>query len=85
MMGASFHCVAKGVDSGEAILDVLNTRIDLQGTILELRGKDSNYCLFPALHQWQRIWPDWLWRSASARGSGIGLAHVLEGFEAWTS
>lgn len=51
MTGASFHCIDNGVDSGEVILDVLNTRIDPQDTILELRWNNFNDSLFPALHQ----------------------------------
>jgi len=49
--GASFHYVDNGIDSGEVILDVLNTRIDPQDTILELRWNNFNNSLFPALHQ----------------------------------
>ena len=51
MTGASFHYVDNGIDSGEVILDVLNTRIDPQDTILELRWNNFNNSLFPALHQ----------------------------------
>lgn len=49
--GASFHYVDNGVDSGEVILDVLNTHIDPADTILELRWNNFNNSLFPALHQ----------------------------------
>ncbi|MCK6374129.1 MAG: N(5)-hydroxyornithine transformylase PvdF [Zoogloea sp.] len=49
--GASFHYVDNGIDSGEVILDVLNTRIDPQDTILELRWNNFNNSLFPALQQ----------------------------------
>jgi len=51
MTGASFHFVDNGIDSGEVIVDVLNTRIDPQDTILELRWNNFNNSLFPALHQ----------------------------------
>ncbi|WP_454697074.1 N(5)-hydroxyornithine transformylase PvdF [Achromobacter aegrifaciens] len=51
MTGASFHYVDNGIDSGEVIFDVLNTRIDPQDTILELRWNNFNNSLFPALHQ----------------------------------
>ncbi len=51
MTGASFHYVDNGIDSGEVIHDVLNTRIDPQDTILELRWNNFNNSLFPALHQ----------------------------------
>ncbi|MFN3988506.1 MAG: formyltransferase family protein [Rhodocyclaceae bacterium] len=51
MTGASFHYVDNGIDSGEVILDVLNTEIDPQDTILELRWNNFNKSLFPALHQ----------------------------------
>lgn len=51
MTGASFHYVDNGIDSGEVILDVLNTRIDPQDTILELRWNNFNNSLFPALQQ----------------------------------
>ncbi len=51
MTGASFHYVDNGIDSGEVILDVLNTRIDPLDTILELRWNNFNNSLFPALHQ----------------------------------
>ncbi|MBD9428413.1 N(5)-hydroxyornithine transformylase PvdF [Achromobacter sp. ACM03] len=51
MTGASFHYVDNGIDSGEVILDVLNTRIDPRDTILELRWNNFNNSLFPALRQ----------------------------------
>lgn len=51
MTGASFHYVDNGIDSGEVILDVLNTGIDPQDSILELRWNNFNNSLFPALHQ----------------------------------
>ncbi|ADP15924.1 pyoverdine synthetase F [Achromobacter xylosoxidans A8] len=62
MTGASFHYVDNGIDSGEVILDVLNTRIDPQDTILELRWNNFNNSLFPALHQ------------GLARMAGLGVA-----------
>ncbi|WP_151634000.1 N(5)-hydroxyornithine transformylase PvdF [Noviherbaspirillum aerium] len=49
--GASFHYVDNGIDSGEVIADVLNTRISPQDTILELRWNNFNNSLFPALQQ----------------------------------
>jgi len=51
MTGASFHYVDNGIDSGEVIVDVLNTRIDPRDTILELRWNNFNNSLFPALRQ----------------------------------
>jgi len=51
MTGASFHYVDNGIDSGEVIVDVLNTRIDPDDTILELRWNNFNNSLFSALHQ----------------------------------
>lgn len=51
MTGASFHYVDKGIDSGEVITDVLQTRIDPRDSILELRWNNFNNSLFPALHQ----------------------------------
>ena len=51
MTGASFHYVDTGVDSGEVILDVLDTHIDPEDTILELRWNNFHNSLFPALHQ----------------------------------
>lgn len=51
LTGASFHYVDNGIDSGEVILDVLNTRIDPRDTILELRWNNFNNSLFPALRQ----------------------------------
>lgn len=49
MTGASFHYVDNGIDSGEVIVDALNTQIDPQDTILELRWNNFNNSLFPAL------------------------------------
>jgi folate-dependent phosphoribosylglycinamide formyltransferase PurN len=49
--GASFHYVDNGVDSGEVIVDVPNTKIEPQDTILELRWNNFNNSLFPALYQ----------------------------------
>lgn len=51
MTGASFHHVDNGIDSGEVIADVLQTPIDPEDTILELRWNNFNNSLFPALHQ----------------------------------
>lgn len=49
--GASFHYVDNGIDSGEVIADVLNTDIDPEDTILELRWNNFHNSLFPALVQ----------------------------------
>lgn len=49
--GASFHYVDNGIDSGEVIVDVLNTDIDPQDTILELRWNNFHHSLFPALQK----------------------------------
>jgi folate-dependent phosphoribosylglycinamide formyltransferase PurN len=49
LTGASFHYVDNGIDSGEVIHDVLNTEIDKDDTILELRWNNFNRSLFPAL------------------------------------
>jgi folate-dependent phosphoribosylglycinamide formyltransferase PurN len=49
--GASFHYVDNGIDSGEVIVDALNTDIDPADTILELRWNNFNRSLFPALYQ----------------------------------
>ncbi|HEY0287041.1 MAG TPA: N(5)-hydroxyornithine transformylase PvdF [Pseudomonas sp.] len=51
MTGASFHYMDNGIDSGEVIHDVLNTRIEPQNTILELRWNNFNRSLFPALSE----------------------------------
>ncbi|WP_148713621.1 formyltransferase family protein [Chitinolyticbacter meiyuanensis] len=51
MTGASFHYVDNGIDSGEVIVDVLDTHIDPADTILELRWNNFNRSLFPALAQ----------------------------------
>jgi folate-dependent phosphoribosylglycinamide formyltransferase PurN len=47
--GASFHYMDNGIDSGEVIHDVLQTHIDPQDSILELRWNNFNRSLFPAL------------------------------------
>jgi folate-dependent phosphoribosylglycinamide formyltransferase PurN len=49
--GASFHYVDNGVDSGEVIVDALNTPIDPEDSILELRWNNFNMSLFPAMHE----------------------------------
>lgn len=51
LTGASFHYVDNGIDSGEVIHDVLNTEIDKDDTILELRWNNFNRSLFPALQE----------------------------------
>lgn len=50
MTGASFHYVDSGIDSGEVIADVLNTPIDPQDTILEMRWNNFENSLFPAIY-----------------------------------
>lgn len=47
--GASFHLVDNGIDSGEVIVDALNTDIDPDDTILELRWNNFHHSLFPAM------------------------------------
>lgn len=49
--GASFHYVDNGIDSGEVIADVLNTDIDPEDTILELRWNNFENSLFPAIYK----------------------------------
>lgn len=49
--GASFHYVDPGIDSGEVIVDILNTHIDPHDTIHELRWNNFNSSLFPALYE----------------------------------
>lgn len=49
--GASFHYVDNGIDSGEVIVEVLDTPIDPADTILELRWNNFQRSLFPALHR----------------------------------
>ena len=49
--GASFHYVDNGIDSGEVITDVLNTNIEPEDTIFELRWNNFQRSLFPALIQ----------------------------------
>ncbi|MFM0341716.1 formyltransferase family protein [Paraburkholderia fungorum] len=51
LTGASFHYVDNGIDSGEVIHDVLNTEIDKDDTILELRWNNFNRSLFPAMQE----------------------------------
>ncbi|MBO3275540.1 formyltransferase family protein [Pseudomonas schmalbachii] len=51
MTGASFHYVDNGIDSGEVIFDVLDTPIDPEDTILEMRWNNFHNSLFPALEQ----------------------------------
>lgn len=50
MTGASFHYVDAGIDSGEVITDVLNTPIDPEDTILEMRWNNFEQSLFPATY-----------------------------------
>lgn len=47
--GASFHYVDNGIDSGEIITDALNTYINPDDTILELRWNNFQLSLFPAM------------------------------------
>lgn len=49
--GASFHYVDQGIDSGEVIVDVLNTDISPRDNILELRWNNFNNSLFPTLYR----------------------------------
>ncbi len=49
--GASLHYMDNGIDSGEVIFDALDTEINPQDTILELRWNNFNNSLFPALHE----------------------------------
>lgn len=49
--GASFHYVDEGIDSGEVIVEVLDTPIAPDDTILELRWNNFNRSLFPAIEQ----------------------------------
>ena len=51
LTGASFHYVDNGIDSGEVIVDALETPITPEDTILELRWNNFNMSLFPALHE----------------------------------
>ncbi|MDO5103949.1 MAG: N(5)-hydroxyornithine transformylase PvdF [Lautropia sp.] len=48
--GASFHLVDTGIDSGEVIVDVLDTPIAPDDTILALRWRNFQRSLFPAMH-----------------------------------
>lgn len=56
--GASFHYVDNGIDSGEVITDVLNTDINPDDTILELRWNNFNNSLFPAMTQGLKLMAD---------------------------
>nr|WP_221320209.1 formyltransferase family protein [Chitinivorax tropicus] len=47
--GASFHLVDNGIDSGEVIVDSLNTDIHPDDTILELRWNNFHHSLFPTM------------------------------------
>jgi folate-dependent phosphoribosylglycinamide formyltransferase PurN len=47
--GASLHFIDHGIDSGEVIYDVLETRIDRADTIYELRWNNFHQSMFPAL------------------------------------
>ncbi|WGI26276.1 formyltransferase family protein [Halomonas alkaliantarctica] len=49
--GASLHYVDSGIDSGEVIYDLLETHIDPDDSIIELRWRNFNKSLFPALHE----------------------------------
>lgn len=48
--GASFHLVDNGIDSGEVIVDVLDTPIAPDDSILALRWRNFQRSLFPAMH-----------------------------------
>lgn len=47
--GASFHYVDDGIDSGEVITDALDTCIEPDDTIIELRWRNFHDSLFPTL------------------------------------
>ncbi|MBD8496112.1 N(5)-hydroxyornithine transformylase PvdF [Pseudomonas syringae] len=47
--GASFHYVDTGIDSGEVMVDALNTPVSASDTILELRWNNFNLSLLPLL------------------------------------
>jgi folate-dependent phosphoribosylglycinamide formyltransferase PurN len=49
--GASFHYVDSGIDSGEIICDLLNTDIEKNDTIYELRWNNFNKSLFPIMYK----------------------------------
>ena len=49
--GASLHYVDSGIDSGEVIYDLLETDIEPDDSIIELRWRNFNKSLFPALHE----------------------------------
>ncbi|WP_437883878.1 N(5)-hydroxyornithine transformylase PvdF [Pseudomonas sp. LRF_L74] len=51
LTGASFHYVDNGIDSGEVIVDALETAIDPADTILELRWNNFNRSLFLAMYE----------------------------------
>lgn len=70
--GASFHYVDNGIDSGEVITDMLNTNIDPEDTILELRWNNFQRSLFPALIQGLEI--------MAQRDSTRVVAAAIEGY-----
>ncbi|MDN3558767.1 hypothetical protein KF947_16380 [Halomonas sp. FeN2] len=49
--GASLHFVDSGIDSGEVIYDLLETHIEPDDSIIELRWRNFNKSLFPTLHE----------------------------------
>lgn len=49
--GASLHYVDSGIDSGEVIYDLLETHIEPDDSIIELRWRNFNKSLFPTLHE----------------------------------
>lgn len=55
MTGASFHYVDSGIDSGEVIADALNTHIDPNDTILEMRWNNFEQSLFPATYDGLKV------------------------------
>lgn len=87
MTGASFHYMDNGIDSGEVIVDVLNTKIDPQDTILELRWNNFNNSLFPALYHGlaQMACMRGSWPIGSIEGEGCdeqdavdSVAHIVQ-------
>ncbi|AZZ99763.1 formyltransferase family protein [Pseudoalteromonas sp. R3] len=47
--GASFHYIDQGIDSGPVITDVMNTHINPDDTIIEMRWNNFQQSLFPAM------------------------------------
>ncbi|ALU43408.1 formyltransferase family protein [Pseudoalteromonas rubra] len=47
--GASFHYIDQGIDSGPVITDVMDTHINPDDTIIEMRWNNFQQSLFPAM------------------------------------